>query len=291
MRRRRHRRGDGQLHGAVDEGALPQPEVRPAGRRRQRTRPRVRVRPGGDGVPRRHPRGLRDRRLPAGRLPVDVLTGAGRDRRAPRPRGGGHPGVPGLSRRAAAEPVAVLPDHRRGAGAGRRRPGGQHAARRVRGRLADDRSADRRRPLRDRATRVGAGVAAHRHARHPLIDARRRGRRVPAVRDPDAGRGALAAAADPVPPDGRGDPGEHRRRRARRGGHPRAGRAGGARAHRRRAGPVPARRVRVRRGHCVDKWGVDRWGVDRCGVDRCGVDRCGRRPVRRRPMPGRPARR
>ena len=39
-------------------------------------------RAGRDGLPRRHPRGLRDRGLPAGGVPVGAVPGAGRDRRA-----------------------------------------------------------------------------------------------------------------------------------------------------------------------------------------------------------------
>ena len=81
--------------------------------------------------------------LPARRVPVRALAGAGRDRRDPRRRGRGRARLPGLPRRHQAQPLPVLPDHRCGAGVGRGRSGDEHPARRLRGRLADGRSADR----------------------------------------------------------------------------------------------------------------------------------------------------
>ena len=104
----------------------------------------------------------------------------------------------------------------------------------------------------------GAGIAAHRHARHPLQPAGGRGRRLPAVRDPDAAGRAVAAAADAVP--------------ARIGPHP--GRHGRRLRWSRRA----ARRVRpgrARRDHrCA--------GTVRHAGDRIGRHRSGDRPIEQR---------
>ena len=199
MRGRGHRRGDGQLHGAVDAGAFPGPASPTC-----RMPPAVRwpaVRP------------VRWSRWPSSRCiregfetavfllaafqsalsPVQAAIGVD-----PRRRGRGRPRLPDLPRRDEAQPVPVLPDHRRGAGAGRRRSGDEHAACRLRGRLADRRAADLAGPVRHRPAGIGAGIAAHRHARHPLQPAGGRGRRLPAVRGADAAGGAVAAAADAV---------------------------------------------------------------------------------------------
>ena len=172
---------------------------RPAERGRQRAGPRLGRRADRDGLPGRHPRGLRDRRLPARRVPVRGVPAAGRDRRGPRHRRRGRARLPDLPRRGEAEPVPVLPDHRRGAGAGRRRSGDEHPARRLRGRLADGRPADRRWTCR-RSPGPGSvqeslltGMLGIRSSA-----AGGRGRRLPAVRGPDAAGGAVAAAADAV---------------------------------------------------------------------------------------------
>ncbi len=107
--------------------------------------------------------------------------------------------LPDLSRRREAQPFPLLPDHRCRAGAGRGRPGDEHAARRLRGRLADRRAADLAGSVGDRPAGFGAGVAADRHARHPLQPAGGRGGRLPAVRDPDAAGRAVAAETHAVP--------------------------------------------------------------------------------------------
>ena len=75
---------------------------------------------------------------------------------------------------------------------------------------------------------IGAGIAAHRHARHPLQPAGGRGGRLPAVRDPDAAGRAVAAAADAVAAGVGPDTGWYRRRfagRRRAAGRARPGRA------------------------------------------------------------------
>ena len=210
-----HRRGDGQLHGAVDARALPGPAGRTC-----RARPEARwpaVRP------------VRWSRWPSwpcireGFETAVFLLAAFQSAVSPVQAAIGVVlgiavavalGYLDLPRRHQAQPVPVLPDHRCGAGAGRGRSGDEHPAGRLRGRLADGRSADRAGPVRDRPARVGAGVAAHRHARHPLQPAGRRGRRLPAVRGADAAGRAVAAASGRRRRRCRGrHPGRHRRRR------------------------------------------------------------------------------
>ncbi len=140
-----------------------------------------------DGLPRRTPRGHRDRRLPARRVQrLDERRGRA-SRRSARHRRGGRARVRDLPRRRPHQPVEVLPCHRSGARAGRRRAGRERAPDGARGGLDRHRPGPHRRSELAGRSRVGAGLAAHRDARPAEPTRRHRGPRLAAV--PDSGRG------------------------------------------------------------------------------------------------------
>ena len=298
MRGRRDSGGDGLLHGALDAQAFPQPEVGSADGRRRGTRSGISNRVGGDGLPGRLPRGLRDRGLFAGRLPVRRLADTGRGRGA-----AGHPDrrrarLSDLSRGSQAQPLPVLPDHRRGVGLRRCRPGDEHVPSCLRGRLARCRSAARRLAHGHRPAGHRPGVAAHGRARNPLVDAGHRGGRLFPVSDPHARRRSLAGEAGPRRTPTRSGPGRNGSRGPGARGRPVPVRAGDSDGiGRRPADEVLHRRNRPdHRGAQPDDGGdghrqgspggepkqcpADRSGIGRCFAPAVGVDHPRRRLAR-----------
>ena len=156
-----------------------------------------------DGVLRRHPRGLRDRGVPARRL---RRVDAGRWPPGAARCSGSLVAVAlgwGIYRGGVQDqPRALLPGHERRARARRGRPRRERARTR-RTRPAGSRASRRRRSTSSGSSRPGSVRSALLTGMLGLAAApgRGRGRRLPALRDPDAARRALAARpASPAPP-------------------------------------------------------------------------------------------
>ncbi|CAG6392974.1 hypothetical protein SCOCK_20005 [Actinacidiphila cocklensis] len=188
---RRHRRGHGQLHGAVDEAPLARPAQGPGGRGRPRTDRGLGLRAGADGLPRGAARGLRDLGLPAGDLQRERQPRLRRHRRRARRRARRRHRLRHLPRRRPHQPLALLPRHRPGADPGRRRAGGHRADDRSRGRLAGA-GHPRVRPVMAGAPRHPHLLRGHRRPGHPAVPRLDDGHRLAGLRDPDGRRRAVA---------------------------------------------------------------------------------------------------
>ena len=167
------RRHSADLKGDLQQRGLARPD------------PGIGVRPRRHGVPGGPPRGPRDRGLHARRVPAVGPPGSHRHRRAARRRARGGARLPDLPGRSEDQPLEVLPHHRRGARARRRRALVLRGAHRARGRVVEPPARSRRRPPVDHRPRFGAVGADHRDVRHPTRADPGRAHRIPRVRGPD----------------------------------------------------------------------------------------------------------